>query len=102
MGCRFSTTNNTELESNFDSTNLEPQNSIRSLLDTTEHLLDSQSMLTSEALNLPEVSGKGSSSSSCCMSREATTTPTDYNKSGSGCPPLARWDICNRITLESK
>ncbi|CAG9535687.1 unnamed protein product [Cercopithifilaria johnstoni] len=104
MGCRFSRTNDTEPEFDSDSADLASGIVIRPLLDTTEYLFDSQSILTSdkvEKLNPTAVSGEDSSS----CDRKTITTRIDYIKNTYS---LARWDtsirstFCNRITLEPK
>ncbi|VDM92817.1 unnamed protein product, partial [Onchocerca ochengi] len=95
MGCRFSKSNSINLEIDSDSTNVAAETVNRSLTKTTEHPVDSQSVLTSdtEALNPTTVSDE-------CSVRE-TTTSTDYMKNTYS--PV-HWGIPvrDRITLRPK
>ncbi|OZC09318.1 hypothetical protein X798_03659 [Onchocerca flexuosa] len=96
MGCRFSRTNDADLEIDSDSTNVTAETANQSLIETTEYLVNSQSVLTSnipEALNPTIVSDEGSV--------KETTASTDYMKNT--CSSV-HWNtpIRDRIKLRPK
>ncbi|KAL3990621.1 hypothetical protein ACH3XW_32535 [Acanthocheilonema viteae] len=104
MGCRFSRTNDKRTEITFDSTDLASRAITRPLLGTTENLVRSQSIVTSNTkgvLNPTTASDKSVNSSD----REMITTPIDCIKSAYS---LAHWDtsirstFCNRTAPKPK